>query len=87
MEIEEFLNETDNMKIEGDNVIYHKDDTFNKCSDTARLYHIIHYNNMNNIKKMANKINDNEKKLKNIENYCKGISLFLIVYSIINFIF
>ena len=42
MEIEEFLNETDNMKIEG-NVIYHKDDTVVKCSDTARLYHIIHY--------------------------------------------
>jgi len=79
MEIEEFLNETDNMKIES-NVIYHKD-------DTARLYQIIHYNNMNNIKKMANKINDNEKKLKNIENYCKGISLFLIVYSITNFFF
>jgi len=79
MEIEEFLNETDNMKIES-NVIYHKD-------DTTRLYQIIHYNNMNNIKKMANKINDNEKKLKNIENYCKGISLFLIVYSITNFFF
>jgi hypothetical protein len=86
MEIEEFLNETDNMKIE-DNVIYHKDDTAVKCSDTARLCYIIHYNNMNNIKKMANKINDNEKKLKNIENYCKCISLFLIIYSITNIFF
>lgn len=88
MEIEEFLNETDNMKIEG-NVIYHKDDTVVKCSDIARLYHIIHYKiHANNyIKKLVNKINENEKKLKEIETFCKYTGCFLIVYSIANFIF
>ena len=88
MEIEEFLNETDNMKIKG-NVIYHKDDTVVKCSDTARLYHIIHYKiHMNDyIKKMTNKINENDKKLKDIETFCKYTALFLIGYSISNFFF
>jgi hypothetical protein len=77
MEIEEFLNETDNMKIEG-NVIYHKDDKVVKCSDTARLYHMNDY---------IKKINENYKKLKEIKTFCKYTGLFLIVYSITNFFF
>jgi len=70
MEIEEFLNETDNMKIEG-NVIYHKDEIVVKCSDTARLYYMNDY-----IKKMTNKINENDKKLKKMKHFVNILVYF-----------
>jgi len=88
MDIESFLNETDNMKIEG-NVIYYKDNSVVKCSDVARLYHIIHYKiQLNNyIKKMVEKINNNEKKLKNIENYCMTMGIIFIINEVLSLFF
>jgi hypothetical protein len=82
MEIESFLNETDNMKIEG-NIIYYKDNS------VARLYDIIHYKiQLNNyIKKMVEKINNNEKKLKNIEKYFMTLGIIFIINEVLSVFF
>jgi hypothetical protein len=61
--IDDFLHETDNMKIVNSN-IYYTDDKIVCCSDVARLYHILFYKiKMNNfIKKLVSEIENNNKK-------------------------
>jgi len=79
--IDDFLHETDNMKIVNSN-IYYTDDKIVCCSDVARLYHILFYKiKMNNfVKKLVSEIEKNNKKTQEkIINLIDTILLIVII--------